>query len=252
MIRPVAVDRHRGRLLSDDHGGTLGHSDVADQPTRLTVVGELARLQCTLLGRLGASERAGLLRLPPRAAGDCVRAIARGWAALPASHPLHIESDAVERAEHAAEGLDRCTARVADTVPLDLEINDVYAANICADRSTGSLRPKFFDFGNAIWGHPFVTVHGFLDSIEEWNEAPLPAADRDALYDRYLSVWCDRLGADPRTLRRDLLATRVLVHVHRLAAWLRLVPYADSIEIRSRAEIPLKWMNAIAADITGR
>jgi hypothetical protein len=244
VVVPTAVDRGRGWLLTNDHGRTLDHPDVADQATRCTVVHALARLQCALLGQLKVAEHPGLLVLPPGAAGDHVRTIALQWAALPPGHPLQAEPEKAERAAHV---LDRCTAAVSDTVPLDVEINDVYAANICADRSTGPLRLRFFDFGNALWGHPFVTLHGFLDSVEEWNEAPLSAADREALYDCYLAVWHEHLGADPQLLRRDLTATRILVYVHRLVSWLRLVPYADHIEIRTRAEIPRRWMATVAA-----
>jgi len=63
--------------------------------------------------------------------------------------------------------LDRCTESLSNTVPLDIEFNDVYAANIVANRSAGFLQVRFFDFGNAIWGHPFVSLHGFLDSVGE-------------------------------------------------------------------------------------
>ncbi len=247
VVAPIAVDRAYGWLLSNDHGTTLDHPDVADQPTRCTVVRELARLQCSLLGHLKVAEHPGLVVLPPSAAGDHVRAVAREWAALPSDHPLHAEPDTQERAAHAADVLDRCTAPLSDAVPLDLEINDVYAANICADRSTGTLQLRFFDFGNALWGHPFVTLHGFLDSVEEWNEAPLSPSDREALYDTYLTVWREHLHADPQLLRRDLTATRVLVYVHRLVSWLRLVPHADPTEIRTRAEIPRHQMASIAA-----
>jgi hypothetical protein len=247
VVVPTAVDRARGWLLTNDHGKTLDHLDVADQPTRCAVVRALARLQCALLGHLRPAEHRGLLVLAPSAAGDRIRSIARRWAALPANHPLHADPDTLERAERAADVLDQCTAPISDTIPLDVEINDVYAANICADRSAGTLQLRFFDLGNAIWGHSFVTLHGFLDSVEQWNEAPLATADREALYDCYLTVWREHLRADQKQLRRDLTATRVLVNVHRLVSWLRLVPYADQIEIRTRAEIPLQWMATVAA-----
>ncbi|MEQ7124393.1 hypothetical protein ABN034_07695 [Actinopolymorpha sp. B11F2] len=247
VAAPIAVDRARGWLLTNDHGTTLDHKDVADQPTRCTVVRALARLQCSLLGHLEVGEHPGLVVLPPSAAGDRVRAVARDWAALPAGHPLHAESDMLERADQAAGVLDRCTAPLSGAVPLDLEINDVYAANICADRGAGTLQLRFFDFGNALWGHPFVTLHGFLDSVEEWNNAPLSSSDREALCDSYLMVWREHLHANPQLLHRDLAATRVLVHVHRLVSWLRLVPYADPTEIRTRAEIPRQQMASIAA-----
>jgi hypothetical protein len=246
VIVPIAVDRERSWLLTDDQGTTLTHPDVADQPTRRIVVRALARLQCTLLGRLDVTEHPGIVALAPRTAGDRVRAVAQEWASLQPGHPLRLEPEMLKRAEGAAEVLDRRTASLSDLVPLDLDLNDVYPANIFADRSTGALRPRFFDFGNAIWGHPFVSLHGFLDSVVEWTEAPLSRADRDELLDDYLTVWGEHLDADPQVLRSDLAATEALVDVHRLVSWLRLVPYADPLEIRTRAEIPRKYLARVA------
>lgn len=247
VVVPIAVDRERGWLLTDDQGTTLSHPDVGNQSTRCTVVRALARLQCALLGHLEVAEHPGLVELAPSAAGGRVRAVARGWAALQPGHPLRPEPDVLERAELAADVLDRRTASLSDAVPLDLELNDVYAANVFADRSTGALRLRFFDFGNAIWGHPFASLHGFLDSVVEWTGAPLSCADRDALFDVYLTVWRDHLDADPQLLRDDLAATEALVGVHRLVSWLRLVPHADPIETRTRAEIPRQWLASVAA-----
>ncbi|MBM7787154.1 hypothetical protein [Tenggerimyces flavus] len=244
---PVAVDRERGWLLTDDCGATLTHPDVADQPTRCAVVRALARLQCALLGRLDRTEHDGMVVLEPTAAGERVRAIARESAALPDGHPLLPEPDVLERAELAADVLDRRTASLSDTVPLDLELNDVYAANVFADRSTGTLRLRFFDFGNAMWGHPFVSLHGFLDSVEEWTRAPLPRPEPEALCDAYLAVWQDQLDADPQRLREELAAAEVLVWVHRLVAWVRLIPHADALELRTRAEVPRKYLARVAA-----
>ena len=244
VIVPIAVDRERSWLLTDDQGSTLTHPDVADQATRCTVVRALARLQCTLLGRLDAT---GIIELAPTAAGDRVRAVAQEWAALQPGHPLRAEPDLLAQAARAADVLDRRTASLSDVVPLDLEINDVYPANIFADRSTGVLRPRFFDFGNALWGHPFVSLHGFLDSVEEWTRQPLSHAHRAALYDAYLAVWRDHLDADPHALRHDLITTEALVGVHRLVSWLRLIPYADPLELQARAEIPRQYLSTVAA-----
>ncbi|WP_134002033.1 hypothetical protein [Kribbella sp. VKM Ac-2566] len=247
VIVPIAVDRERSRLLTADQGSTLTHPEVADQATRRTVVQALARLQCTLLGRLDATEHPGIIELTPTTAGDRVRAIAQEWAALQPGHPLRLEPDLLARAARAADVLDRHTASLSDVVPLDLEINDVYPANIFGDRSTGVLRPRFFDFGNALWGHPFVSLHGFLDSVVEWTGAPLSPAHRQALYDAYLAVWRDHLDADPHVLRHDLIATEPLIGVHRLVSWLRLIPYADPLELQARAEIPKHYLTTVAA-----
>ncbi|WP_152364615.1 hypothetical protein [Microlunatus speluncae] len=185
--------------------------------------------------------------LAPTAAGERVREIVGAWAAMPAGHPLRPEPDLLARVERAAVALDHRTASLSDTVPLDLELNDVYGANIFADRSTGMLRPRFFDFGNALWAHPFVSLHGFLESVEEWTRAPLSRPERDDLYDVYLTVWSDHLDADPRVLRADLIITETLVWVHRLVSWTRLIPYADPIELRTRAEVPRLYLTRIAA-----
>ena len=246
VVVPIAVDPVHGWLLTNDHGATLDHADVEDQQIRRTVVGELARLQCNLLGRILAEQHFGVLTLRPTDVGEQVRGAIREWVALAADHPLHAGPELHERAERAADVLNRRTASISDLVPLDLEMNDVYPANICANRSAGALSLRFFDFGNAVWGHPFVTLHGFLDAVEEWNEAPLPPEDREALYDEYLGVWSEHLQSDPRLLRRDLTATKILVYPHRLLSWLRLVPYADPIELRTRAEIPRNWMASVA------
>ena len=247
VVRPLAVDRDRGWLLTDDHGTTLSHTDVADQSTRCSVVRGLARVQCSLLGRLDINEQPGLIVLAPSAAGGRVRTLARQWATLPQGHPLRVEQDLVERARRAAAVLDRYSASLSDAIPLDLDFNDVYAANVFADRSSGRLRLRFFDFGNAIWGHPFVSLHGFLDSVVEWTGAPLSRADRDQLGESYLAVWSEHLGTEVQVLRDDIAATAALVCVHRLFSWLRLVPYADTIELHSRAEIPRKWLAQVAA-----
>ncbi|TCC23206.1 hypothetical protein [Kribbella sindirgiensis] len=250
VIVPIAVDRERSRMLSDDQGSTLTRPDVADQATRRTVVQALARLQCTLLGRVDTAEHPGIIELAPITAGDRVRAVVHEWAALQPDHPLRPEPALLRRAARAADVLDRRTASLSNAAPLDLEINDVYPANIFADRSTGVLRLRFFDFGNAVRGHPFVSLHGFLDSVVEWTGASLSHAHREALYEAYLAVWRDRLDADPYVLRQDLATTEALVGVHRLVSWLRLVPYADSLELQARAEIPHQYL-ATVAEIAG-
>jgi len=226
VIVPLAVDRERGWLLAADHGPTLWHQDVADQATRRVVVDALARLQCAVRGRL--EPLPGMVTMAPREAGDRVREIAREWAGLPSGHPLTLGADELQRAEAAADRLDERLASLSERIPLGLELNDVYAANIFAEG------PRFFDFGNAIWGHPFVSLHSFLASVVEWTGAPLPTKDREELYDVYLA----RTGG----LHAELVATEALERVHRLVSWVRLIPHADLVELRARAEIPLKYL----------
>jgi hypothetical protein len=211
------------------------------------VVRTLARLQCAVLRNVEIADHPGVVMLAPKLAGDRVRAIAGKLAALQLGHPLRPEPDVVKRAALAADILDQRMASLSETIPLDLELNDFYAANIFADRSTGILQPRFFDFGNAIWGHPFVSLHSFLNSVEEWTGAPWSRADRDELLDVYVTIWSDHLDADPRVLRSDLAAVDALAGVHRLVSWLRLVPHADPIEIRTRGELPLQYLADVAA-----
>jgi hypothetical protein len=160
---------------------------------------------------------------------------------------MQLDAELLKRAARAADVLDRRAASLSDTVPLDLEINDIYPANIFADRATGVLRPRFFDFGNALRAHPFVSLHGFLDAVAEWTRAPLSGQDRDDLLTTDLAVWRDHLDADSDVLRADLAAIEALTNVHRLVSWQRLLAHADPVELRSRAEIPRKYLTAIAA-----
>ncbi|MFK4083280.1 hypothetical protein ACI2LF_04165 [Kribbella sp. NPDC020789] len=176
-----------------------------------------------------------MVRLAPAEAGGRVRVIAREWAGLPLGHPLRLDAAELQRAEAAADVLDRTVGHL--DAPLELELNDVYAANIFA------AGPRFFDFGNAIWGHPFVSLHSFLTSVVEWTGVPLAPADREELYDVYLAHWG---GA-----REELVATAVLERVHRLVSWVRLIPSADPVELRARAEIPLGYLAAIGRDPEG-
>ncbi|WP_329004901.1 hypothetical protein OHA18_16095 [Kribbella sp. NBC_00709] len=245
VIVPLAVDRERRWLLTDDQGTTVTHADVGDQRTRCILVRALARLQCAVHGRVDMTAYPGMVELAPSAAGERVRRVAREWALLRPGHPLRPDPDVLKRAELAADVLDRRTASLSDVVPLDLEFNDVYPANIFADRSTGVLRPRFFDFGNTIWGHPFVSLHGLLDAVVEWTRAPLSRTHRDELHDTYLTVWRNHLDADPQVLRTDLAAAEALTNVHRLISWLRLIPHADPLELRTRAEIPHKYLTTI-------
>jgi hypothetical protein len=83
--------------------------------------------------------------------------------------------------------------------------------------------------------------------VEEWTGAPWSRADRDELLDVYVTIWSDHLDADPRVLRSDLAAVDALAGVHRLVSWLRLVPHADPIEIRTRGELPLQYLADVAA-----
>jgi hypothetical protein len=247
VLVPIAVDRERGRLLAEDHGATLTHAEVADQSIRYVVVQALARLQCRLLGRLDPAEYPSMIVLHPADAGAREREVGREWATLPPEHPMRIDAGLLERVQRAADVLDRRTSFLSDAIPLDVELNDIYPANIFSGRpnSTGVLRPRFFDLGNAIWGHPFVSLHGLLDAIVEWTCAPLLGADRDALVDAYLQVWADHLDSGLQVLRHDLDITAALVDVHRLVSWCRLVPHADATELRARGEIPRGYLNRI-------
>ncbi|MEU4190763.1 hypothetical protein AB0E69_02600 [Kribbella sp. NPDC026611] len=173
VLVPLAVDRDRSWLLTDDQGPTLTHADVANQQTRRTVVRALARLQRTLVGRVTAS----LLTLNPQAAGDELRAITRTWATFPPDHPLHLSPDTLRRAEQAAADLNRRTPSL--TIPLDLDFNDVYPANIFATRIDGDLKLRFLTSGTR---SEDTRSSPCTVSLTQWRSGPanrsLPATAR--------------------------------------------------------------------------
>jgi Ser/Thr protein kinase RdoA (MazF antagonist) len=95
-----------------------------------------------------------------------------------------------------------------------LDQNDLHARNVFRPDPAGPLR--FFDFGDAVWGHPFATLGSVREDVD------------DAVITSYLWEWTDLAPLD--VLRKELELAEPLHVVHRLVSWHRLLEHADEVE----------------------
>lgn len=240
VVSPLAIRADPGWLLTAHQGEDLYQSGlIHEQQVRLAVVRELAVLQRALAEHHERAERSGITAVLPTAAGGVVRERLARLLQLPSRHPLRPADDLADRVRRAAGELDRRAETFDPTIPATLEHNDLHGANVLA--SNGRLR--LFDFGDAVWGHPFTTLYGFLNSLDE-KTVPPDSPDRAELISAYLADWTDL--ADPPELRAEFDRAGVLLPVHRLVSWHRLIDHADLTEITAWIDSPRHWLGQVA------
>ncbi len=222
VLPVLAVERTRGWMLTADQGPTLATRDGDRAGHRVQVVREFATLQRALSGHRDDLVGTGLFVLDPEDAPQRFRARVEDLAALPARHPFALGADGAAAARARIPLLERAAAVLADSgVPLSVEHNDLHDNN--AFLAAGDGAPlRFFDFGDALWAHPFVSLFVPMGQVSPEGDATdprdLPAGR--ALIESYLDVWDDLA---PRThLRRAVGAALVLGHLHRLESWWRV------------------------------
>lgn len=240
VVTPIAVEPSRGWLLSPDAGPTLQAVGGGSESDWTRIVREFAQFQ-----RVLAPHRAELLGtgLAAHAAADAVTLVRTELAhlmALPekdALRPDPAQAEAIEadlpRLAEAAEVL--TATKVADS----LQHNDLHAGNAFPP-AAGALR--FFDFGDALWSHPFASLMVPIDVLRRAGTAePVLRRVRDA----YLEVFTD---LQPRA---ELLATvEAAVRVgavHRYISWRRLVTYAVGAERAHWGPRTVWWLTRATA-----
>ncbi len=240
---PLAVHPDRGWLLTDDQGPTLADGDpppIARPEVRARLVDTVAELQRATALDPGLAPGTRLTVVDPPHADQVVDQIAEWLAGRPASHPLAIGPAETDRLRAAGRRLAAIGAGLDPGVALGLDHNDLQPGNVFTGHD-GRLR--LFDFGDALWTHPFTTLHGLFTALPD--ELAVDADETAALTDRYLEHWSDR--APRHTLRADLDRVRVLLPLQRFLAWQRLLAYADPVEVSAWADSPRHWLRRLAA-----
>ena len=248
VVAPLAIDADHGWMLTADQGPTLDQQ-VADAdllPLWRRLVAEYAGLQRDTIPAETALLASGLTSLAPPRLADIVHGIADWYSSLGQDHPLRLDRpasqvtvDQVHRAGDALAGLD---AKLTGAIPMALDQNDLHVYNVFS--SEGSFR--FFDFGDAVWGHPFATVPSISaalvnpDLLGTWAEDD-PRLDE--LTDVYLHQWTDL--APLEVLRTELELAAPLHAVHRLVSWHRLLQHTDDIEAAAWEESPRYWLSEV-------
>lgn len=222
VVAPLAVERTRGWLLSPDHGATLATLDATDEATWCRVLVEFADLQRRASSHREAFEAAGLAPLLPGSAADYIEEQLDRLQQLPAADLASVRHELAGHVLAAAPSIRATADRLAAAAPplTSIDHNDLHHNNVFVPRpDETSLR--FFDFGDAVWAHPFSSLGVPLRVLcEEWATTPDDSRVRRVL-DSYLEVWSDVAPlADLREAAR--LACR-LSPLHRLESWRRLL-----------------------------
>ncbi|MFC7625330.1 phosphotransferase [Microlunatus sp. GCM10028923] len=227
VLAPVAVAADRGWLLGPDGGRTVRESGGPDEAGFTRILTEYAELQRHLAGHGAELVGTGLPALEPARSAEHLAGQVADLAALPDGHPLRAGSELRARSVAYRPVLVAAAERLAETpIPLSLQHNDLHQNNAFAAEPGRPLR--FFDFGDAVWGHPFCVLHVTLVVLaQEWSCGPWSAAGADPRLDRlvdaYLECWSDL--APRAELRRLVEPAMVIGRLHRYNSWHRLLPY---------------------------
>jgi hypothetical protein len=244
VVAPIGVDADRGWMLTPDHGQTLREAGRNDERTWLRVVAEYADLQRRTVAHGPALKEAGLPELRPEDAAGYVQDQVGWLSTLPAGHPRYVDPALLERVRKVLPDLDKRGAALAGgPVPLALDHNDLHDNNTFVPAETETTL-RFFDFGDALWAHPFGSMMIVLNVVTDPDGLDLDQAGVARLIDAYLERWTDHA---PLPELHDLLdAALVLGRVHRYLSWDRSLVDVPPEAVGQYAESPAVWLELLA------
>jgi hypothetical protein len=242
VVAPIAVERERGWLLSPDAGPTLrAAGDGEDRWERLAA--NWADLQRRVADHADRLVEAGTPALPPRDIADLVAERVDELAALPPGDPAHLDAGDAARLRSGLPTIARWAEDVAATgLPLSLDHNDLHSGNAFALRP-GEEHLRFFDFGDAVVGHPFgsllVPINVLVHELSTYEDDPRLVR----IVDAYLEVWSDL--ADLDTLRGAVDPARQLGRVNRSESWRRVLRSANAEERAEFGDSQTYWLTTL-------
>lgn len=243
VVPPLAVEPHRGWLLTPDAGDTL-HADDLD--TWVRVLTEWADVQRRLADHTDRLRAAGVTAMPPEAAPDYVAAAVDRYAARPPGDPAHLDASTAARMRALFPEVERWADQLAATgLPITLDHNDLHAANAFRP-AAGEPHLRFFDFGDAVLAHPFcsllVPVRVLANELQSAEDDPRIRKVTDA----YLEVWSDLAG--PAILRAAVPAGIALGALNRGESWRRVLPGASPEELVEFGDTATYWLTSLLDD----
>lgn len=249
VVVPLAVDVERGWLLSPDGGPTLQSLGEHDVPTWVRVVTEYAALQQICAGHEDHLLGAGLRDLRPEVAPDILRTLVDRLGGLPSTDRRHADRTLLDRVDAAMPWLCSAAAALADgPVPSTIEHSDLHPNN--AFEPAADSRPlRFFDFGDAVWAHPFCSMLIPIRVLtDQWSCTQSDPRVQSVL-DAYLSRWSP-YGSVPE-LRALLDAALLVAPVHRADCWDRLLAHAADA-VATDGEVLPTWLGGLLGPLERR
>ncbi|MFG1816824.1 hypothetical protein ACGFIF_23915 [Kribbella sp. NPDC049174] len=226
VVAPLAIDPERGWFLTADQGPTLGDQEGTDW-RRLVI--EYAGLQRDTVPVGDALLGSGLTSLAPSHLSGALHHVAGWFTGLSDDHPVRPGPETLAGVRRAADAVSEVERLLPGVVPMALDQNDLHARNVFRPDPAGPFR--FFDFGDAVWGHPFATLASVREDVDE------------AVVTAYLEEWSDLAPLD--VLRKELEIAEPLHVVHRMVSWHRLLEHADEIECAAWVEHIEHWLREL-------
>lgn len=251
VAAPLAVDAARGWMLNADKGPTL-ESAAATVEVWIEIVEAVADMQLTLAGHRAELLATGMPDVTPERIEPILDRLI-GWLAdLPAEHPSHLDAPTQARIEAGRPRLRAAAERLAGSgIGTSMNHADVQPDNVFA-RPGPSGRRLLFDFGNAMWTHPFEVLAIPLRII--MTDAGFDAAAVHRVRAAYLAIWraAGATGAADSAADSDLgalLADAVWASaVARAFSWWGAISTdLTAHESADWADAPLQWLLEIAA-----
>ncbi|WP_433160443.1 hypothetical protein [Kribbella sp. CA-247076] len=226
VVAPLAIDPERGWLLTADQGTTLDEQGETDWGRLVTEYADFQRDTVPVRDALLAS---GLTSVEPSRLQAAAQRIADWFAGLAPGHPLRPAPATLDGLRRVVDAMTAIEQRLPGVVPMAFDQNDLHARNVFRPDPAGPFR--FFDFGDAVWGHPFATLAIVREDVDE------------AVVTAYLERWSDLAPVD--VLRQELEVAEPLHTVHRMVSWHRLLAHADEIECAAWAENVEHWVDEL-------
>lgn len=254
---PVAVEPARGWILTRDGGAVLwtalANLRCVEIDSLAPLVADYARLQRRTVGRRGMLASAGVREASALVPDAAALEQASHLVSLPEDDPRRITEEQYGRVLSALPAL-RQVGKIlaAGPVPSALDQGDLWPGNIFCPIGTCGYR--FFDFADAVWGHPFASlVMLAVECVFRW-EVPQPedAVDlRDdrirEVFDSYLRQWTDLAPIEElRELAGYALRTASL---NRAAAWLRNLEDATADDLARYGRMPWAWLEDVTKPV---
>lgn len=250
VVPPLAIDAERGWMLSLDQGETLYGEGRNDRAAWARMVADFVDVQQRLVDHEQRLLDSGLAAFDPRHAPDFLERLLTTTTALPAEDPRRVDAELAAQVTARLDLIVGAAQRLADgPVPYSLEHNDLHNNNAFgpSDASSGSSC-RFFDFGDAVWAHPFTSLAVPLERMcAEW-EVPVDHPDVRYVVDAYRDAW------DVETISTEEAAELIRValpfgEIHRLRTWELVLPYADDAALADFGGAVPGWLSRVVDQV---